>query len=118
MLPSTSLPRYSPIAAGPARRTSPTAQHPVLRVQAEQLERALGLGGGLLAEDEPRADQVLDLADVGQLLRGEDQRRVLRPPEPVQPVDQAAAVARGEQEPRLVEEHDLVYRAVAGHQPH
>ena len=68
-------------------------QHAVLGVQAEQLERAAGLGDGLLAEDHPRADQVLDLADVVELLRGQNQRRVLRPPEPIQAVDQPAPVA-------------------------
>ena len=51
----------------------------VVGVQAEQLQRAAGFGGGLLAEDEAGADQVLDLADVGELLGGQDQRRVLRP---------------------------------------
>ena len=38
----------------------------VVGVQAEQLERAARFGGGLLAEDQPGADQVLDLADVGR----------------------------------------------------
>ena len=93
-------------------------QRAVLRIQAEQLERAARLGDGLLPEDQPGADQVLDLADVGELLRGEDQRRVLGPAEPVEPVDQPPPVARGEQEPGLVEQHDLVHRPVAGHQPH
>ena len=41
-------------------------QRAVVGIEAEQLERAPGLGGGLLAEDEPGADQVLDLADVGR----------------------------------------------------
>ena len=64
--------RPAPVAA------DPLDERAVVGVEAEQLERAARLGGGLLAEDQPGADQVLDLADVGELLGGEDQRRVLR----------------------------------------
>ena len=96
-------------AAALAVAAHPLDERAVVGVEAEQLERAARLRGGLLAEDQPRADQVLDLADVGELLGGEDQRRVLGAPEPVEPVDQAAPVARGEQEPRLVEQHHLVH---------
>lgn len=55
-------------AASPPVATDPLDQAAVVGVKAEQLERALSFGGRLLPEDEPRADQVLDLADVGQLL--------------------------------------------------
>ena len=50
----------APVAA------DPLDERAVVGVEAEQLERAARFGGGLLAEDQPGADQVLDLADVGR----------------------------------------------------
>ena len=85
-------------------------------LDAEQLERSGGFAVGVLAEDERGADEVADATDVLEALGGEQDGGVVGAREAHEPVDHGATLRGGQQEPRLVEHHHLVARAVDGHQ--
>jgi len=77
-------------------------------------ERQSGTRGvvGVLAEDEHDTDQVREIPKVTNPVSPEQQRRVERPAQPDEPVDDLPPLRGRQEEPDLVEAYDLVPRAV------
>ena len=90
----------------------PRAQVDVGGVEVDHRQRPLGLGDRVLAEEEVDADQLGEVAEVGEPLGRQQDRRVHRAAEPHQAVQQQPALRGGQQKPRLVQQHDLVSIAV------
>src|SRR3954451_21900886 len=74
----------------------------VVAVEAEQPESLDRLGLGLLAEDEARADEVVDLFGFGEEVGDQDRGRELRASPAVEVLNQPLAGGLLEQEPGLL----------------
>ena len=95
----------------------------VVRVEAEQRQRARRLALGAHAEDERRTEQVLErlaFVDhrVGDQLGADDRHRQLGAPHPLQRGQQRPPDRVSEQPPALVEAEDLQPVALGAHQVH
>jgi len=113
--------RYAPFVVAHEAAPAPEglqlrAQPVVVGVHVQQRQRPGGLGIRLDAEAEVRADQVLELVDIGQCLCREDRCRVLAAAQPVDPLDEGAPGRVAEEHPCLVEDQHLVARPVGAHQ--
>ena len=119
---SATLPSRSRNRQRPRRKLTAVGQCAdellVAVVEADELERAACLGARVGAEDEAHSDQIVERAELGDRLAGDDHCGVEAAAEPDELVEQRAAVLGAEERPRLVEHDDLVRGRVLRDQPH